>query len=151
MSTEGATKYINLRYPYPTSFLMRRKTFMDIGIDKNYLGSFWERDLSFELISRGGKVLIDSNSVLQEFNNDNSDDRLSLSCRGDAGYMMYVWTEEKQVKSPNEVSINFKYPPGNKLIECQLRNKRLVPIDPIIYTDDILKVSQGHNIPERWD
>ena len=124
---------------------------MDIGVDKNYLGSFWDVDLSFELISRGGKVLTDSNNVLQEFGNDNSNDRLSRFGSADAGYMMYVWIEEKQVRSPNEVSLNFTYPPGNKLIECQLRNKRLIPIDPLIYTDEVLKVSQGQNIPERWD
>ena len=114
-------KIITLDFPLPVNAMMHRDTFNDIGIDKNFIGVYWILDISFELVSRGGKIIISETSVISDF-------KTSGLCKsgGDYEYLTDMWFDGDEVRS-----------------------KRKQPIDPLVYGDDVLIVSQGRRHP-KW-
>ena len=60
-------KFITLNFPLPLLMFMHRDTFNDIGIDKHFVALYWVEDIAFELVSKGGKVIISDTGNLSDF------------------------------------------------------------------------------------
>ena len=124
---------IKFPIPYPACPMMYRETFMNIGIDKGYLGIWWGMDIACELFfSRRGQIVIDYNHNIEEYDVTNNEPRLTDYTRADYAYWLCMWTQV----------IDGKFQP---------RERRLQPIEPLVYSSDVLTVSQGITDPSRWD
>ena len=119
-------KIIALDFPRPAGSMMYRDTFNSIGIDKNYVAVQWDFDMSFELISRGGKVSLSETSIITMMSCIPGHHKTFLSrllC--DEFYFSDMWIDGDTV-----------------------RVNRKNTIDPLIYSKDVLKVSQGKKKPD---
>ena len=121
-------QYVMLDFPAPVCHMMRREDFNDIGIDRNFKGVYWDQDMGFEMVARGGQCIRSENSfTIDEQNAELSHlAMLSLSI-GDYAYMVKMWTD-------------------NNTFRSQRRN----PTDPLIYNDTVLTISQGPKL-DCWD
>jgi hypothetical protein len=118
---KGRVKSITMHFPLPTCSMMYRDTFNNIGIDNSFIGVIWDHDMAFELVSRGGKVLISDRSTF-------SDLKTSGLCKtgGDHAHLTDMWFDGDTI-----------------------RYKRKNFINPLVYSDDVLIVSQGRK-GKKW-
>jgi len=116
--------------PIPLLSFMRKETFNNIGIDKQYVAMWWNLDMSLELISRGGKIIISENSYGYEFRGGG--DKGSL-CQipDDIFYYNDMWIDQAIIGGPDK----------------KVRTTRKEPIDPLVYNETVLTVSQGRVYP----
>ena len=128
---KGEQYVIRMDSTIPVMPMIHRETFFDIGVDKNYIAAFWDIDIAFELKSRGGRsVLVEDVFVDEIVISDNS---LSYYSRdiGDYAFLTNLWF----------------YADNGKIRQY---DKRRIPIEPMEYNTDVLKVSQGKNC-SKWD
>ena len=123
---DNKVRTIKLDFPWPIGGLMKREDFNAIGIDNNFIGTFWELDMTFEFISRGGKVIIDKNSIFTETESNSHLGAMSVGI-GDYQKALDMWIDNDRV-----------------------RPQRKIPIDPLIYNDTVLTVSQGPKL-DCWN
>jgi len=136
---DNTAQFIPINFPIPVCTLMRRKDFDSIGIDKSFLATFWDQDMSFEFVSRGGKCILSENSFIKDIQGPETSTLGILALNNEDYFWRFVdmWTDNRKT----------------------LRTKRKVPIDPLVYNDTVLTVSQGpktltvsRGIPlPRWD
>jgi hypothetical protein len=129
MRQDQIDQYILLPFPIPVSHLMRRDDFNNTGIDKNFIGVFWDQDMIFDLVSKGGQCIRSENS----FTKDEQSQELShlgMLSFNNVDYFRFVdmWTDNRKT----------------------LRSQRKVPIDPLIYNNTVLTTSQGPKFT-CWD
>jgi hypothetical protein len=120
---DGLSQSIILDFPLLVCNLTRREDFNSIGIDKNFMGGFWDLDMTFEfVISRGGKTIVDEKSYCTDIKSLETCHlgSLSIGCCGDYPRLLDMWVEDKKIRS-----------------------ERKIPIDPLIYNDTVLTESQG--------
>jgi len=123
---DKTAKTIKLNFPLPVCHLMKREDFNDIGIDKNFIATDWDLDMSFELVSRGGKIIVEENSFCTEEKGTAHLGCISATV-GDYARVLNMWIENDKVKSSRKESIN-----------------------PLIYNDTVLTVSQGPKL-DCWN
>jgi len=111
---------VTLSFPFPLFPLMSREDFNNIGIDKNFIGALWDIDMVFEHISRGGTTKIYDKGFVYDIANHLGDLAFSV---GDHTKLVDMWFKDNKLTS-----------------------KRKVNIDPIIYNDTVLTVSQGPSL-----
>ena len=123
MRDDNVAQYIPLHFPLPVAPLMRREDFNIVGIDKNFLALFWDYDMAFEFISRGYKYILNENSSLKDIQSQETSTLGILALNNEDYFWRFVdmWTDNRKT----------------------LRTKRKVPIDPLVYNDTVLTVSQG--------
>jgi len=124
--SDNKVRTINLNFPWPIAGLIRREDYDELGVDKNFIGGFWELDTIFEFVSRGGKIIIDENSIFTEEGEHYHLGALSVSI-GDYQKFLDMWINKDKV-----------------------RTERRVPIDSLIYNDTVLTVSQGPKL-DCWN
>ena len=113
--------FIALKFPIPVCSMMRREAFNSIGIDKHYISMNWDIDIALELISRGGNIMLSDKSTVIDIKTAGSS-----KVGGDYAYLTDIWFDVDKI-----------------------RNKRKVPIDPLVYNDDVLTISQGRK-GKKW-
>ena len=121
------SKFIQLVSPCPIYGLMKREDFNSTGIDKSFIGAWWDTDQALEFISNGGKTVIDDKSTSTDIKSFETCHLALLNC-GDYDNLLNIWTNDRKT----------------------LRSQRLTPIDKLIYDDTVLTVSQGPKLV-FWD
>jgi len=120
-------KFIMLDFPLPAGSMMYRETFDQLGgFDKHFVALSWDLDMAFELISRGGKIVISDIGLLEEIPGG----KISV-CRfaHDYYYLIDMWLDDNNSND-------------------KILNRRKKPVDPLIYNNTVLTVSQGVKIPK---
>ena len=115
---------IPLSFPLPFIPFMHRDTFNQIGIDKQHITDWWHIDIVMELVSRGGKSILSKTSYGYDFRSGKAS-ICQIPC--DLIYLDNMWIDEAIVNGEDK----------------KLRTTRKKPIDPLIYNDTVLTVSQG--------
>jgi len=123
---------IPLSFPLPFFSCMHRETFDSIGIDKNYVAMWWNLDMAFELISKGGKIIISDTSYSYDFRGSGAS-LCWIAC--DLFYYNDMWVDQAIIGGADKI----------------VRTTRKEFIDPLIYNDTVLTVSQGKVYPPLSD
>ena len=117
-----------LTFSMPLVGFIRKDTFNNIGIDKNFVGMWWPQDISMELVSKGGKVVVSKTSYCYDFRGG-GDSLCRIAC--DLFYLDDMWVDQAIVGGADK----------------KVRTTRKEPIDPLVYNDTVLTVSQGRVYP----
>jgi len=121
--TNGKTRSIVIKFPLTVCSMMNRETFDCVGqFDKYFVALYWPEDIAFELVSRGGKIIISEYSTIMDI-------RASKVCMShlscDYSHLMDMWFDGDIVRSNRKISV-----------------------DPLVYNDTVLTVSQGKKDPK---
>ena len=127
----GVPRIVKIKYPLPHVCVMYKQAFDDINIDRGFLSLRFTEDMALELISRGGQVVIDKHHTYVEVDIPPQQERLVSSASGicDYGYFLNMWL--------NPISDDVH----------EIRSIRAKPIEPFVYNDTVLTVSQGATYP----
>ena len=117
-----------LSFHMPWLTFMHRETFNGIGIDKNYIALWWNLDLVMELVSKGGKTIISTTSYGYDFI---ASKKTICQIPCDIFRFNNMWIDQAVVNGPDK----------------KVRDIRKEPIDPLVYNDTVLTVSQGKIYP----
>jgi len=115
---------IPLGFPLPFIPFMHRETFNSIGIDKKHITDWWHMDIAMELVSRGGNSILSKTSYGYDFRSGKAS-ICQIPC--DLFYLDDMWIDQAIVGGADK----------------QLRTTRKEPIDPLVYNETVLTVSQG--------
>jgi hypothetical protein len=118
-------KNIILNFPLPTGAMMYRETFDSIGIDKSFIALYWDFDIFFELLSRGGKIVLSETSTVSLAYSKGNPKSFMSRLRCDNLLLINMWLDGER-----------------------FRNQRMKPINPLTYDADILNISQGKKKPD---
>jgi len=115
---------VELNFPLPFADFIRRDNFNKTGIDKYFVGVWWNYDMCVEIVSKGGQIIISENSYGYDFRGGVP----GLSQMGhDLLYMADMWIDQAIINGPDK----------------KVRTVRKKPIEPLIYNDTVSTVSQG--------
>ena len=117
-----------LTFPLPLSNFMRRETFNSIGIDKNFIGMWWTEDISMELVSKGWETIVSETSYGYDFRYGQTS---LCQMPYDVLYFNNMWIDQAIIGGPDK----------------KVRTARKEPIDPLVYNETVLTVSQGRVYP----
>ena len=117
-----------LNFSLPIMNFMHRETFNSVGIDKNFIGMWWTEDVSMELVSRGSRIIVSENSYSYDFRSGKTS-LCQMPC--DVLYFNDMWIDQAVINGPDK----------------KVRSTRKQPIDPLIYNETVLTVSQGRVYP----
>ena len=121
---------VSINFPLPMIDFMHRETFNQIGIDKGFIATWWNLDLSIELISRGGNVIVSETNYCCDFRGGPDGESLcQIPC--DLFYLDDMWIDQAVIGGADK----------------KVRTTRKQPIDPLVYNDTVLTVSQGKVYP----
>ena len=115
---------IPLNFPLPQMSFVHRETFNQIGIDKQHITTWFYLDMAMELVSKGGKTIISKTSYVYDFRVGKTS-ICQIPC--DLFYLDDMWIDQATVGGADK----------------QLRTTRKEPIDPLVYNETVLTVSQG--------
>ena len=134
---------VSFPVPVPYHPMMYRDSMVEIGVDQKFKGSYWDMDISLELVSRGGNV-IHCGEVVYETTCE-SELRLHNSLDYDLTILLSMWVEDIMIASAPIIERGARYR------HFVMQNHRREKIEPLEYIPDVHIRSQGYNDPERWD
>jgi len=114
------------------------------GVDKNFIRSHWDIDLSMRLYSIGGICFFCKEAIAEEIL-DNSP-RLCAGAQHDRHYLDSMWTMPIGTYLANPSAYDVMYVDGNHPTGVLLQH-RLKPVDCFV-EENLLTLSQGPK--ERW-